>query len=87
MAVKRQYFATVEGYEGEHNVSLVETSPSQYTVNVDGKEYHVDFEKINETIYSVIIDGKSYAVDMTEKGDLFDLIVMVIISVWKSLMR
>jgi biotin carboxyl carrier protein len=75
MAVKRQYFATVEGYEGEHNVSLVETSPSQYTVNVDGKEYHVDFEKINETIYSVIIDGKSYAVDMTEKGDIFDLIV------------
>ena len=75
MAVKRQYFATVDGFEGELVVDLTENEPSKYKVVIDEKEYDVDFEQINETIYSVIIDGRSYAVDMTEKGDNFDVIV------------
>ncbi|MCX8084553.1 MAG: acetyl-CoA carboxylase biotin carboxyl carrier protein subunit [Calditerrivibrio sp.] len=75
MAVKRQYFATVEGFEGEFEVNLTENAPADYTVSVNGKEYRVDFEQINETIYSVIINGQSYAVDMTTKGDKYDIIV------------
>lgn len=75
MAIKREYYATVDGRDEEIMVNLTEDAPSEYTVDIDGKEYKVDFEQINETIFSVIIDGKSYAVDMTEKGDNFDIIV------------
>jgi biotin carboxyl carrier protein len=75
MAVKRQYFATVDGFEDEIFVDLTESEPSKYKVVINEKEYEVDFEQINDTIYSVIIDGRSYAVDMTEKGDKFDVIV------------
>lgn len=75
MAIKRQYFVNVEGFEGEKEVNLTENAPGDYVAVVDGKEYHVDFQQINETIYSVIIDGKSYAVDMTDKGDKYDIIV------------
>ena len=75
MAVKRLYYANVEGRDEEVVVNLTEDSPSNYTVTIDDKEYKVDFEQINDTIYSVIINGKSYAVDMTEDGDNFDLIV------------
>ena len=74
MAVKRQYFATVDGFEEEIVVDLTENAPSQYNVVIDEKEYAVDFEQINDTIYSVIIDGRSYAIDMTEKGDNFSVI-------------
>ncbi|MEF3255849.1 MAG: acetyl-CoA carboxylase biotin carboxyl carrier protein subunit [Deferribacterales bacterium] len=75
MAVKRTYYTTVDGYEGENVVEVVENAHADYTVTVDGKSYHVDFEQINETIYSVIIDGNSYAIDMSEKGDKFDILV------------
>ncbi|MCA1927234.1 MAG: acetyl-CoA carboxylase biotin carboxyl carrier protein subunit [Calditerrivibrio sp.] len=75
MAVKRTYYATVDGHDGENIVNLTENAHANYTVNVNGKDYQVDFEQINDTIFSVIIDGKSYAVDMTEKGDKFDVIV------------
>ncbi len=74
MAVKRQYFATVDGFEEEIVVNLTEEGPSQYKVAIDDKEYVVDFEQINDTIYSVIIDGRSYAIDMTENGDNFSVI-------------
>ena len=93
MAVKRKYFATVEGHEEELVVDLTEVSPSNYTVVMGEQEYKVDFEQINETIYSIIINGRSYAIDMSEKGDKFEVIVdgdnfnVEILDEMKKLMR
>lgn len=93
MAVKRKYFATVEGHETELLVDLVEEAPSLYTVKINDKEYNVDFQQINETIYSIIINGRSYAIDMSEKGDKFEVLVdgdtfhVEILDEMKKLMR
>ncbi|MBZ4642719.1 MAG: hypothetical protein PWQ25_1541 [Deferribacteres bacterium] len=93
MAVKRKYFANVEGHEEELVVDLTEVSPSNYTVVMGEQEYKVDFEQINETIYSIIINGRSYAIDMSEKGDKFEVIVdgdnfnVEILDEMKKLMR
>lgn len=75
MAVKRKYFATVEGHEKELLVDLVEEAPNIFKVKINDKEYNVDFQQINETIYSLIINGRSYAIDMSEKGDKYEVLV------------
>jgi len=75
MQKKSLYFATVDGSEQEHEVTVVEDNANQFTVEVNGESHVVDFAMTGDNFYSIIIDGRSYDVDLTEKGDNFEVLI------------
>lgn len=71
MITKREYYATLDKGEHEYKINIVEETPNNFTVTIDGEEHVVDFARTGDNLYSIIIDGRSYDIDITEKGDNF----------------
>jgi biotin carboxyl carrier protein len=69
-----EYFAQIEGEEGYTPVNIVAFDGHMYKVNVDGKEYEVDYSVSGNNLHSFLIDNVSYSVDMSSSApNTFDI--------------
>ena len=69
-------------YIGTHQgrttkVKVLETKPGMFTVDVGGKEYHVDFLEPQKNLFSLLIDGRSFEVDVDapDTSDVFEILI------------
>lgn len=74
MITKRDYFVTVDNGEHEHQVKIIERVGGFFDINIDGREYVVDFSVAGDNVYSIIVNGRSFAMDINEKGDDFTIL-------------
>jgi biotin carboxyl carrier protein len=69
------YIATHQGKTVR--VKILETSPNLFRVNLDDREYHVDYLEPQPNLLSLLIDGRSFEVDVdaVDTSDLFEVVI------------
>ena len=67
------YYARIEGDDKYIPVNIISAYGNMFKVEVDGKEYEVDYSVAGNNLHSFIINHISYGVDMSGKSGTYDI--------------
>ena len=67
------YYAQVEGDDRYIPVNIISAYDNMFKVEVDGKEYDVDYSVTGNNLHSFITNHISYSVSMSGKSDVYDI--------------
>ena len=67
------YYARVEGDDKYIPVNIISAHGNMFKVEVDGKEYEVDYSVTGNNLHSFIINHISYGVGMSGKSGTYDI--------------